>query len=72
MSLEVLVDRSTFSETTDPRDAVYALLNLASDVAPLANSDTLNMVARDYTKHVLYTYAIARFRISRSSSTLLS
>ncbi|KAK5654302.1 hypothetical protein OQA88_7480 [Cercophora sp. LCS_1] len=32
LSLETLVDLSSFAETTDPRDAIFALLSLANDV----------------------------------------
>ncbi|KAI3321986.1 HET-domain-containing protein [Xylariaceae sp. AK1471] len=31
MTLEMLVDAATFSETSDPRDTIYALLSLAND-----------------------------------------
>jgi hypothetical protein len=34
MSLEALVELASFSDTTDQRDTIYALLNLANDVRP--------------------------------------
>jgi hypothetical protein len=53
MSLETLVDLSKFSETSDPRDTIYALLNLANDVTSLSRPDQSDAIIPDYGKRVL-------------------
>jgi hypothetical protein len=54
MSLETLVHLGTFSETSDERDSIYALLNLANDTE---TSSTLFRVVPDYRKSILGVYA---------------
>jgi heterokaryon incompatibility protein (HET) len=54
MSLEALVELGTFCETTDPRDAIYALLNLASDTAGLNDAIT---IIPDYGRSLLDVYS---------------
>lgn len=53
ISLESLMYASTYTETSDPRDTVFALLNLAEDVT--CGDDTLSRdcITPDYQKHVL-------------------
>jgi len=53
MSLETLVDLGTFSETTDQRDTIYALLNLANDIASFSRPDQSDTIIPDYGKDVL-------------------
>ncbi|PQE28209.1 heterokaryon incompatibility -domain-containing protein [Rutstroemia sp. NJR-2017a BBW] len=53
LSLETLVDLSTFSETSDPRDTIYALLNLANDITSLSRPDQSDTIIPDYGKSVL-------------------
>jgi Heterokaryon incompatibility protein (HET) len=53
MSLETLVDLSTYSETTDQRDTIYALLNLANDIDSLPRPDESDAIIPDYGKDVL-------------------
>jgi hypothetical protein len=53
MSLETLVHRSTFSETSNERDAVYALLNLANDMKTISD---LFRIVPDYGKSLLGVY----------------
>jgi hypothetical protein len=56
MSLESLVDLSTSSETTDQRDTIYALLNLANDIASFSGPDQSDAIIPDYRKPVLDVY----------------
>lgn len=56
LCLETLVDLGTFSETSDPRDAIYALLSLANDTPPQIDDDSL-LIAPDYSKNVLDIFA---------------
>jgi hypothetical protein len=53
MSLETLVELSTYSETTDQRDTIYAFLNLANDVASLSRPHQSDAIIPDYTKRAL-------------------
>jgi hypothetical protein len=53
MSLETLVHRGTFTETSDKRDAVYALLTLANDAR--TNSASFHIVP-DYEKEIPEVY----------------
>lgn len=57
MPLETLVDLSTYSETSDQRDTIYSLLNLASDVALPLRPHSPNALTADYTKPVLDVFA---------------
>ncbi|KAL5120183.1 hypothetical protein ACEQ8H_002009 [Pleosporales sp. CAS-2024a] len=52
MSLETLVHLATFSETSDDRDTIYTLLNLAKDRGSLAR-----YIEPDYPKNVVAVYA---------------
>lgn len=55
MSLETLVHRTVYSETTDQRDTIYALLNLANDVRsyPSLRQYHFETVVPNYEKPVL-------------------
>ncbi|PQE04506.1 hypothetical protein CJF31_00007327 [Rutstroemia sp. NJR-2017a BVV2] len=53
MSLETVVDLSKFSETSDPRDTVYALLNLANDITTSSQPNQSDAIVPDYGKSVL-------------------
>ena len=57
MSLETLIEMSTYSETSDPRDTIYALLNLASDIASPPQPHQSDTIIPDYTKSVLDVFA---------------
>jgi hypothetical protein len=66
MSLETLVHRGTFSETSNERDAVYALLNLANDTKTISTSF---YIVPDYRKSLLGVYTdFVRHCHSRSNS----
>ncbi|KAF2811364.1 uncharacterized protein BDZ99DRAFT_384459 [Mytilinidion resinicola] len=56
MSLETLVALGTSSETTDQRDTIYALLNLASDIAAWSQPDQSDAIIPNYGKNVLDVY----------------
>lgn len=53
MSLETLVDLGKFSETTDLRDTIYALVNMANDVASFSPPGQSDAIVPDYGKNVL-------------------
>jgi Heterokaryon incompatibility protein (HET) len=53
LSLESLVELATFCETTDPRDAVYALLNLANDADLSSNNDSPEAIVPNYKRSLL-------------------
>jgi hypothetical protein len=58
MSLETLVEFGTYSETTDHRDTIYTLLNLANDGTPISESDeSESVIIPDYSKPILDVYA---------------
>lgn len=56
MTLETLVGLATFSETTDERDAIYALLNLSSDGSSFPQEVIFHHIMPDYRKDVLDVY----------------
>jgi hypothetical protein len=56
MSLETLVYHTTCSETSNERDTIYALLNLAKEAAPLSHSNRSSVLLPDYGKEVLDVY----------------
>ncbi|KAL6703882.1 hypothetical protein ACN47E_009016 [Coniothyrium glycines] len=53
ISLERLVDLSTFTETTDHRDTIYALLNLANDINSGPTTSEIRSISPNYRKTVL-------------------
>ncbi|KAF2834008.1 hypothetical protein CC86DRAFT_390058 [Ophiobolus disseminans] len=53
MSLETLVHLGTFSETSNERDAIYALLNMAKDTTTLSQSHQSHTILPDYRKDKL-------------------
>jgi hypothetical protein len=53
--LEILVGRTTYSQTTDQRDAIFALLSLASDIGPPQSFPST--IAPDYRRKVLDVFA---------------
>lgn len=68
MSLETLVDLGTFSETTDQRDTIYALLNLANDITPFSRLDQHDAIIPNYGKSVLDVFVgalLLSFRVIR-------
>jgi hypothetical protein len=56
-SLETLVHLSTFCETSDERDSIYALLNIANDTTTLSEIREHGIILPDYGKSVLDVYA---------------
>jgi len=56
MSLETLVHLGTFSETSNERDAIYALLNVAKDTTTLSQSDQSPTLLPDYRKSIMDVY----------------
>jgi hypothetical protein len=57
MSLETLVDLSNSSETSDQRDTIYALLNLANNTSSSSRPDQSHAIIPDYCKSVLDVFA---------------
>jgi hypothetical protein len=57
LSLESLVEYTTFCETTDPRDAIYALLNLADNPTSLSKAPSAIALVPDYKKRPLDVFA---------------
>ncbi|KAH6276611.1 hypothetical protein HBI40_056690 [Parastagonospora nodorum] len=57
MSLETLVHSATFSETSNKRDAIYTLLNLANDQGLLSRYSGRSAIIPDYTKSILSVYS---------------
>ncbi|KIV78733.1 hypothetical protein PV11_06349 [Exophiala sideris] len=70
MSLETLVDLSTYSERTNQRDTIYALLNLASDVFPLSQSGEAESIIPNYEKDVLDVFVDFISHCCRQSGSL--
>lgn len=68
MSLETLVELGTHFETTDHRDAIYALLNLANDVDSLSQSDP--SIAPDYDRSILDVFTDFILHCCRRSGSL--
>jgi hypothetical protein len=56
MSLESLVQLSIFSDTSNERDTIYALLNLAKDMTSPSHSSQKSLVVPDYRKSILDVY----------------
>ena len=56
MSLEMLVHLATFSETSNERDAIYTLLNLANDQSSISRHDQGSVIVPDYSKSTLSVY----------------
>jgi hypothetical protein len=56
LSLETLVELATFCETTDPRDAIYALLNLANDADASSKTDFEDAIIPDYGSPLLTVF----------------
>ncbi|KAF3013704.1 hypothetical protein E8E14_003378 [Neopestalotiopsis sp. 37M] len=76
LSLENLVSASTYTNTTDHRDTVYSLLNLAKDVELAEDVDPClvpqmgvqQSIVPDYEKNTLEVYADFISHCSRSGS----
>ncbi|KAF7522444.1 hypothetical protein G7054_g12127 [Neopestalotiopsis clavispora] len=70
LSLENLVGASTYTNTTDQRDTVYSLLNLAKDVVPclVPQMGIQQSIVPDYEKNTLEVYADFILHCSRSGS----
>jgi hypothetical protein len=56
MTLEMLVHLGTFSETSNERDAIYSLLNVAKDTAASYQSDREHTILPDYRKDIIDVY----------------
>jgi Heterokaryon incompatibility protein (HET) len=68
LSLETLVDLVRFTETTDPRDSIYALLNLADDVVLTDKLTRFSTINPDYGKSVMEVFADFILHCSNSGS----
>jgi hypothetical protein len=55
-SLEMLVYHTVSSETSNERDTLYALLNLAKEAAPTSHSHRSSVLLPDYGKNILDVY----------------
>jgi hypothetical protein len=58
MSLETLVGLTISSETTDQRDAIYALLNLANGIVSFSGPDQSDAIIPDYGKAILDVFVV--------------
>jgi hypothetical protein len=70
LSLETLVELATFCETTDPRDAIYALLNLANDADASSKSDLQEAIIPDYGRSLLNVFTDFVSHCFRQSKSL--
>jgi hypothetical protein len=70
LSLETLVELGTFTETSDHRDTIYALLNLANDIASLSEPEKTDTIVPDYRKDPLDIYADFIMHCCRYSGSL--
>lgn len=68
LSLEVLVDLSSFCETKKPQDAIFALLSLANDLKPTPNHHSRDLIEPDYNKGLLEVFAEFIMHCCRSGS----
>ena len=57
LHLETLVDLSTFCETSNQRDTIYALLSLAKEQETLSRSQPAYSLVLDYKKELLDVFA---------------
>jgi hypothetical protein len=57
LSLETLVNLATYSETSDARDTVYALLNMANDAGSSRRPNQNTGIIPDYRKSIMSVYA---------------
>jgi hypothetical protein len=57
MSLETLVYMSTFSETSNERDTIFALLNMANNTSSTLHSTERPSLLPDYRKSILEVYS---------------
>ncbi|ETS78370.1 hypothetical protein PFICI_10432 [Pestalotiopsis fici W106-1] len=59
LSLENLVDAARFTETSDKRDTIYALLNLANDLrsSPFKPADNSGLIEPNYDKSDMEVFA---------------
>jgi hypothetical protein len=70
LSLETLVDLSTFCETTDQRDTIFALLNLANDIDSPSEPGLTDLIVPDYNSSLLDVFADFVLQCSRRSGSL--
>lgn len=70
MSLEMLVHLGTFSETTDKRDTIFALLNVANDTENSLEGTTTHTIVPDYKKSVLDVYVDFIMHCCRQAQSL--
>ncbi|KAF2006863.1 HET-domain-containing protein [Amniculicola lignicola CBS 123094] len=70
MRLERLVELGTSLDTTDPRDSIYALLNLANDTSPKIPQTTPGIIVPDYDKGMLEVFADFVLHCCRTSASL--
>jgi hypothetical protein len=57
LSLETLVNFATFTETSNERDTIYALVNMANNTTSTLQSYNGFALLPDYGKRVLTVYA---------------
>lgn len=70
MTLEALVDLGTSYETTDQRDAIYALLSLANNIKPSSHPNLLDSIVPDYGKKLLHVFSEFILHCCRWSGSL--
>lgn len=70
LSLETLVEMGTHFETTDPRDTIYALINLANDVSLGAQPSIPGSIEADYRKSMVDVFADFIVHCCRVSGSL--
>jgi Heterokaryon incompatibility protein (HET) len=70
LPLEAIVESSTFSETTDLRDSVYALLHLANDVNITLKDNSSCSIVPSYGKCLLEVFADFILHCCRRSDSL--
>jgi hypothetical protein len=68
LSLETLVDLSSFCETKKPQDAVFALLSLANDLKPSSEPHSRDSIAPDYCASLLDVFGEFILHCCRSGS----
>lgn len=68
LSLETLVNLSSFCELKNPRDAIFSLLNLANDLKSSTSSRSTASIVADYSMSVLDVFSQFVLHCCRSGS----
>ena len=68
LSLETLVDLSSFCETKKPQDAIFALLSLANDLKLSSEPHSRDSIVPDYSTNLLDIFAEFILHCCRSGS----